>query len=354
MAFWSDLLGTTASYFKLGKGGVRLTPQSGQGLGILGSDGTQYTHLRCHTVGLADVGQAQQLTLHCNEDLSADRTLIILTGDADRTLTFTGNASISGTHSGTSSGTNTGDALFDGLSAPAQADVSVTGAVTLNSSARGRMHAVTGSSDYTITLVAASTAGFKIGFSFRQNAGVLVRLTGVAMGGLSDMYFITGESLVLRSNGTTYDIESYGERRPWFKATRTSNLNLTSGVWSTAQYNVDTNADPYSLYDTSTYVFTANRPGRWEIVHRVLGGPDSAGLTVVGGGIRVNTTSGTPAIADNIDWSTTTSRRIRSIEDAVLAKGNTRQPACYVAHSGTTPVLDFNESYFLARWLGHE
>jgi hypothetical protein len=52
---------------------------------------------------------ANALTIKPNETLTAGRTLNIITGDADRTLTLTGDASISGTHSGTSSGSNSGD-----------------------------------------------------------------------------------------------------------------------------------------------------------------------------------------------------------------------------------------------------
>lgn len=43
---------------------------------------------------------ANTLTVKVNETLSALRTLNIITGDADRTLTFTGNASITGTNTG--------------------------------------------------------------------------------------------------------------------------------------------------------------------------------------------------------------------------------------------------------------
>jgi hypothetical protein len=49
------------------------------------------------------------LTIKPASNQTADRILSIATGDADRTLTLTGNATISGTHSGTSSGTNSGD-----------------------------------------------------------------------------------------------------------------------------------------------------------------------------------------------------------------------------------------------------
>jgi hypothetical protein len=54
---------------------------------------------------LPDVSLAQTLVVAVGSTFTAQRTLTITTGDADRTLTLTGNASIGGT----SSGTNTGD-----------------------------------------------------------------------------------------------------------------------------------------------------------------------------------------------------------------------------------------------------
>lgn len=54
-------------------------------------------------------GSANALTIKPNETLSGARTLNIVTGDATRSLTFTADTTIGGTHSGTSSGSNTGD-----------------------------------------------------------------------------------------------------------------------------------------------------------------------------------------------------------------------------------------------------
>jgi len=71
---------------------------------------TDITSVLLNQTGLVVKGAtANALTIKPNETLTAGRTLNIITGDADRTLTLTGDASISGTHSGTSSGTNTGD-----------------------------------------------------------------------------------------------------------------------------------------------------------------------------------------------------------------------------------------------------
>lgn len=56
-------------------------------------------------VALPDTDDSHVLAIELGSDLTDDRTLTIVTGDADRTLTLVGDATISGT----SSGTNTGD-----------------------------------------------------------------------------------------------------------------------------------------------------------------------------------------------------------------------------------------------------
>lgn len=67
-------------------------------------------------IKLVDSGGSFSLCFSAAETLTADRTLSIVTGDASRTLTFTGNASISGTNTGDqtsvsgSSGSCTGNA----------------------------------------------------------------------------------------------------------------------------------------------------------------------------------------------------------------------------------------------------
>jgi hypothetical protein len=71
---------------------------------------TDITSILLNQTGLVIKGAtATALTIKPNETLTSGRTLNIITGDATRTLTFAGDATISGTHSGTSSGTNTGD-----------------------------------------------------------------------------------------------------------------------------------------------------------------------------------------------------------------------------------------------------
>lgn len=56
-----------------------------------------------------------RLILASGEALTSDFQLAIIVGNANRTLTFTGDATIGGTHSGNSSGTNTGDQDLSGL-----------------------------------------------------------------------------------------------------------------------------------------------------------------------------------------------------------------------------------------------
>lgn len=72
---------------------------------------TDITSLELNNTGLTidDTDGSHQLLLVPGSNLTADHTLTVTTGDADRTLTMTGDASIAGTHTGTSSGTNTGD-----------------------------------------------------------------------------------------------------------------------------------------------------------------------------------------------------------------------------------------------------
>ena len=84
-----------------------LSDESGSSGGFVRAVGASLSQL----VGLAirSTGAAFDLTIATSEVLTAGRTLSIVVNDAARTLTISGNATISGTHSGTSSGTNTGD-----------------------------------------------------------------------------------------------------------------------------------------------------------------------------------------------------------------------------------------------------
>ena len=72
---------------------------------------TDLTSVYLNNTGLKvkDTNATHGLSIVPGSNLTADHVLTVVTGDADRTLTLSGNADITGTHSGTSSGTNTGD-----------------------------------------------------------------------------------------------------------------------------------------------------------------------------------------------------------------------------------------------------
>lgn len=63
-------------------------------------DGTGSVDLANTGLKVRDTGGEDTLTIKPGSDLSTDRTLTITTGDADRTLTLSGNATISGTNTG--------------------------------------------------------------------------------------------------------------------------------------------------------------------------------------------------------------------------------------------------------------
>jgi hypothetical protein len=97
-------------------------------------------------------GSSNALTIKPNETLSAGRTLNIITGDATRTLTFTGDASIAGTISGTNTGDQTitlSGAVTGSGTGAITATFATPGTLTVsttNSNANAHTHAITSSS----------------------------------------------------------------------------------------------------------------------------------------------------------------------------------------------------------------
>lgn len=69
-----------------------------------------------------DTNPSHYLAITVGEDLSADRTLTIVSGNADRTLTLGGNATLNG---GTHSGTNTGDEVAASDTAAGKIEIAV-------------------------------------------------------------------------------------------------------------------------------------------------------------------------------------------------------------------------------------
>lgn len=99
----------------------------GTGGGIADSD-TLTTGLTFPNTGLhiLDTNATHDLILAPGSNLTADRTLTVTTGDADRTLTISGDTTLSG---GTHSGTNTGDQDLSGLQ-PLDAELSAIAGLT--------------------------------------------------------------------------------------------------------------------------------------------------------------------------------------------------------------------------------
>jgi hypothetical protein len=80
---------------------------------------------------LLDTNASHDLILVPGSDLTADRTLTITTGDASRTLTLTGNASISGTNTGD----QTAQAIATAIDADATAEATLKSALGLDTAA---------------------------------------------------------------------------------------------------------------------------------------------------------------------------------------------------------------------------
>jgi len=82
-----------------------------QNSGVIIDDSNNVTGIASITINntglkIKDTNASHNLSIVPGSDLSADRTLTLTTGDSDRTLTISGNTTLSG---GTHSGTNTGD-----------------------------------------------------------------------------------------------------------------------------------------------------------------------------------------------------------------------------------------------------
>jgi hypothetical protein len=99
----TDLLGTHDGRDM----GAHLFPLYDIAIGHEACTGSQLLRYIENGYGLRDFSEDDKLRLRTTEELTLDRYLTFLVGDADRTLTLTGNASITGT--------NTGDQTLNGL-----------------------------------------------------------------------------------------------------------------------------------------------------------------------------------------------------------------------------------------------
>ncbi|OGT57692.1 MAG: hypothetical protein A3E01_02840 [Gammaproteobacteria bacterium RIFCSPHIGHO2_12_FULL_63_22] len=290
--------------------------------------------------------------------LAAGKYKVHLTNNSGATVTATVNYRTSTVNSTDTSAATAGDMLATLINA----DVSITGATTLTSSAFGKRHVCTGSSDYTITLPAVSSNDQKaIEFIFNQNAGVLITIDGngsETIGTNLTRSYIPDESAVMQVGGGIWNsFESLVY--PEFFAHRNSvnQTGISDVTWTKVEYNddsTDPGTDPFAIFDAATnYRFTANRPGSWQIRHQV----NIAGTTLTEGwaGLWLNTSSGGPTrqsplivvgSANGYGAVDATMSLVKSDYLHAITYGN-------VASGTVTVVGGAVVSYFTARWLGH-
>jgi hypothetical protein len=185
---------------------------------------TDITSVVLNQTGLVVKGAtSNSLTIKPNETLTAGRTLSLVVGDTNRSLTLTGDVSISGTHTGTSSGTNTGDQTnITGNAATVTTNANLTGDVTsvgnattlaagsagvLNSGTlpAARLPALTGDVTTTVGTVATTIADDAVTYAKLQNVSgpdlVLGRVTTGA--GNVEEISTTGTGSVVRATSPT-------------------------------------------------------------------------------------------------------------------------------------------------------
>jgi hypothetical protein len=147
------------------------------------------------------------LTLAVAESLTAARTLSIVTNDASRTLTISGNATVSGTNTGDQTITLTGDVTGSGTGSFAAtiANGAVTNAKLQNSSVtvNGTSIALGASGTITATATNALTIGTGLsGTSYNGSAGVTIAIDST-VATLTGSQTLSNKSIALGSNTIT-------------------------------------------------------------------------------------------------------------------------------------------------------
>lgn len=168
--------------------------------------GTLSTGLTLPNTGLhlLDTNASHDLILAPGSDLTADRTLTITTGDADRTLTLSGSATLSG---GTHSGTNTGDQT---ITLTGDVTGSGTGSFAATIANDAVTYAKMQDASATDIILGRSTAGAGIieeiactaaGRALLDDANAAAQRTTLGLGGLATANAVEGSAIL--STGET-------------------------------------------------------------------------------------------------------------------------------------------------------
>jgi hypothetical protein len=159
---------------------------------------------------------AGNLLIGTSDTLTADRMFDIVLGDASRTLTMAGDATISGVNSGDQTTTLTGDVTGSGVSTVATA-ISLN-AVTLGQMAQmssqefiGRNSAGTGDPEYIDQPTAKSMLGLNINTSRSYSSQTLAFSTPRTPNATQDTFvIITVNSVLAPTNTAEFDIQVAG------------------------------------------------------------------------------------------------------------------------------------------------
>lgn len=192
---------------------------------------TDITSVYLNNTGLKikDTNASHGLIIAPGSDITADRTLTVTTGDASRTLTLSGDATLSG---GTHSGTNTGDQnIFQTISVSGQSDVvadTTTDTLTLAAGSGISITTNAGTDTITITNTGASVAysevtgttqAMAVNTRYAANNASVVAFTLPSTAAIGDVVYVLGKGAggwsIAQNSGQTIHF---------------SDLNTTTGV----------------------------------------------------------------------------------------------------------------------------
>lgn len=151
-----------------------------------------------------------------------------------------------------------------------QADVSVTGAVTITATGYGKMHACTGTSaNYAVTLPDATTtpAGTILGFRMGSTSTLtklvtLTSATGSQIDGSATRVMWSNETAIIQCTGTIWT-KIAGKAVPMYGTfKRSTDQTITHDVWTAVILTSQVSGTP-QIWDSGNGRAVAVRPGRW-------------------------------------------------------------------------------------------